>query len=128
VLRLTAPGAHLALQHLGMDKLSSKLIFRCSPLADNTTAGSRHLLENDDHRDHRDHHDHHRHDPSSRKLLGLPQAEEPLSAHQRALLQLVQANLADPTSYPTNPAGLPLPPRRHAQDLPRLLRPHRHVS
>jgi hypothetical protein len=98
------PAARRCAQDLGVDTKTAKLIFSCHTLAANSSAkapvAGRHLLD-DGH-----HHHHHDHD-IGRKMLGLPLAE-PLSAHQRSLLQLVQANLADPTRYPNNSMTLPL--------------------
>jgi hypothetical protein len=93
---------------LGIDKRSNRLAYACSGLVPtNATAAAaaagkrgRHLLD-----DQGGHHHHHHHDGGlGRKPLDLPLA----GSSSRQLLELVQANLADPTSYPTTSMGLPL--------------------
>ncbi len=109
----------LHLQDFGWDWRSNKLAYSCSTMvAPKASASTRRLMSEEEQHGHGHGHSHHHyghghghghgHGLGNRRLQGLPQAE-PLGAHQRALLQLVQGNLDDPTTYPTNATtGLPL--------------------
>jgi hypothetical protein len=97
---------------LGIDKRSGRLAYACSGLVPtNATAAAaaagkrgRHLLNDQDGHDHGHHHHHHHHNGG----MGRESLDLQLAGSNRQLLELVQANLADPTSYPTTSMGLPL--------------------
>jgi hypothetical protein len=84
-------------------------------VAANISTGRKLLADNHGGHSHDSHHHHqHHHTGLGRKMLtedlplAVPGEGAMRASNQRTLLQLVQANLDDPTSYPANAAGLPL--------------------